>query len=210
MKEIFGIIYKTTCILNGKVYIGQTINWRDKQYLGSGVALSKAIKKYGKENFKRKILKICFNQKQLDAWEFIFIKKYNSINTKIGYNILTGTANNFGSINPSKIPEVKEKIKLKKRGKFSKENCYWYGKKLSDETKHKLSEKAKKRLSNPINNGMYGKKHSEETKAKIAEKSKGRIGYNRGKTLSKETRLKISESICNYYKTKLKGGNEDE
>lgn len=57
--KIYGIIYMTTCILNGKIYIGQTIHWRDRTYLGSGVALCEAVKKYGRDKFKRKILKIC-------------------------------------------------------------------------------------------------------------------------------------------------------
>ncbi|MEG2080991.1 MAG: hypothetical protein RRZ68_05465, partial [Oscillospiraceae bacterium] len=38
-------------------YIGQTIHWQDKSYLGSGVALCEAVKKYGRSKFKRKILK---------------------------------------------------------------------------------------------------------------------------------------------------------
>ena len=36
MKELYGIIYLTTCLVNNKVYVGQTINWQDKSYLGSG------------------------------------------------------------------------------------------------------------------------------------------------------------------------------
>lgn len=200
--KIYGIIYITTCLVNGKVYIGQTIHWQDKSYLGSGVALCKAVKKYGRSKFKRKILKVCYNQRQLDAWEMIMIRKYNSTDKNIGYNVLSGTANEFGSVNPAQIPEVVEKIRKKKTGKWGGENCYWYGKTLSEETKKKLSEKAKKRLSDPRNNPMYGKKQSEETKRKIAEKAKGRVGYNRGKKLSEETRKKISESVSKFYKEK--------
>lgn len=200
--KIYGIIYITTCLVNGKVYIGQTIHWQDKSYLGSGVALCEAVKKYGRNKFKRKILKVCYNQKQLDAWEMIMIRKYNSTDKNIGYNVLPGTANEFGAVNPTHIPEVVEKIKNKKKDKWGGKNCYWFGKTLSEETKKKLSDKAKKRLSDPTNNPMYGRKQSEETKCKIAEKAKGRVGFNKGKILSKETRKKISESVSKFYKEK--------
>lgn len=200
--KIYGIVYITTCLVNGKVYIGQTIHWQDKSYLGSGVALCEAVKKYGRSKFKRKILKVCYNQKQLDAWEMIMIRKYNSTDKSIGYNVLPGSANEFGQVNPTHVPEVVEKIRKKKKGKWGGKNCYWYGKPLSEETKRKLSDKAKKRLSDPRNNPMYGKKQSEEAKRKIAEKAKGRVGYNRGKRLSEETRKKISESVSKFLKEK--------
>lgn len=214
MKKIYGIVYITTCLVNGKVYIGQTIHWQDKSYLGSGVALCEAVKKYGRSKFKRKMLKVCYNQRQLDAWEMIMIRKYNSTDKSIGYNVLPGTANEFGAINPTHIPEVIEKIRKKKKGKWKGENCYWYGKTLSEETKKKLSDGAKKRLSDPTKNGMFGKKHSEETKRKIAKKAKGRVGYNSGKILTEETKEKLRKAnlgkrvINNGVENKVINGND--
>lgn len=40
------------------------------------------------------------------------------------------------------------------------------GTKMSEESRRKMSEAAKKRLSDPTNNNMYGKHHSEEAKNK--------------------------------------------
>ena len=37
---------------------------------------------------------------------------------------------------------------------------------MSEESRRKMSEAAKKRLSDPTNNNMYGKHHSEEAKNK--------------------------------------------
>jgi group I intron endonuclease len=51
-------IYMTTNLINGKKYVGRCSKderW-DSGYLGSGVFLKQAIKKYGKESFKREIL----------------------------------------------------------------------------------------------------------------------------------------------------------
>ena len=53
----YGYIYKTTNLINGKIYIGQhKSNLFDSQYKGSGVILRKAFAKYGKENFKVEII----------------------------------------------------------------------------------------------------------------------------------------------------------
>lgn len=53
-------IYKTTNLLNNKVYIGahlsNTLSFDG--YLGSGIAIKRAVLKYGEENFSREILEI--------------------------------------------------------------------------------------------------------------------------------------------------------
>ena len=89
----FFTIYKTTNIVNGKVYIGQhkVQSLFDKDtYIGSGSILIKAIKKYGKENFSKEILTIAISQSEADVLEKYYIKKYDSTNTEKGYNILAG------------------------------------------------------------------------------------------------------------------------
>lgn len=61
------IIYKTTCLINNKTYIGQHriryASTLDPWYLGSGKALQAALKKYGTENFRREILATCSSQR---------------------------------------------------------------------------------------------------------------------------------------------------
>ena len=51
-----GIVYMTTNLVNGKRYIGSHCGDPDSNYLGSGINLTHAIKKYGKENFERVVL----------------------------------------------------------------------------------------------------------------------------------------------------------
>lgn len=57
MSKIVGFVYITTCLVNDKIYVGQhsvkSGNWK---YIGSGNLLRRAIKKFGRKEFKRKIL----------------------------------------------------------------------------------------------------------------------------------------------------------
>ena len=86
-------IYKTTNKVNGKIYIGQhkvRSVFATDRYLGSGVKLQFAIKKYGKENFSKEIITIAMSQLEADVLEKYYIKKYDSTNPEKGYNILMG------------------------------------------------------------------------------------------------------------------------
>ena len=83
------IIYKTTNLVNNKIYIGQDSK-NNIQYLGSGQLLNLAIKKYGVANFKKEVLEVCENKKHLDSREIYWISFYNSTNNEIGYNIANG------------------------------------------------------------------------------------------------------------------------
>lgn len=73
------------------------------------------------------------------------------------------------------------------------------GKSKSDETKKKLSDAAKLRLSNPENHGMYGKHHSEEAKKKMSEARLGRPCWNAGKHYTKEQKAKVIQSHIDRY-----------
>ncbi len=66
MKNNYFFVYETTNLINGMKYCGihKTKNINDK-YLGSGTTFINAIKKYGKENFKREILEFCNSYDEL-------------------------------------------------------------------------------------------------------------------------------------------------
>ena len=83
------IIYKTTNTINGKIYVGQTYR-SVENYFGSGVLISRAIEKYGAANFKRETLCECSSLENLDEMEMFWIKKLDSTNPTIGYNIDCG------------------------------------------------------------------------------------------------------------------------
>lgn len=56
-KRRFCFVYKTTNIVNGKYYVGCHCTFKlDDGYLGSGMRIQRAIKKYGRENFTLEII----------------------------------------------------------------------------------------------------------------------------------------------------------
>ena len=58
------IVYQITNLINDKIYIGiHSTNDINDNYFGSGTILNKAIKKYGKQNFKKEVLYI-FDEKE--------------------------------------------------------------------------------------------------------------------------------------------------
>lgn len=225
MKPI-GFIYLTTNCVNGKIYIGRHEFLEDKKrnanYKGSGTIFKKALKKYGKENFRREILRLCETLHELNIWEHVYIKKYHSQDPTIGYNIADGDVNS-SEYNPAKLPEVREKISetLKKKyecGEIDKEkikhcgiNHPMFGKHHSEESKNKNSE-SKKRSIALLGHPLSGTHCSPETKRKISESNKRYAQTHReelserakkaialyghpmkGKHHSEETKLKISE-----------------
>lgn len=90
-------IYKTVNKVNGKAYIGK-YGGKKSTYIGSGVALKKAIAKYGVENFSREILEECSTLQELAEREKFWIGKFNAINSKDYYNMKEGGTGGFDHI----------------------------------------------------------------------------------------------------------------
>lgn len=86
-----GIIYKTTNLVNGNIYIGKVRQkWpHDEKYLGSGVLLKKAIAKYGEENFKREAIDEFKTKNEENEKEKFWISHYRKTKNVL-YNIADG------------------------------------------------------------------------------------------------------------------------
>ena len=87
--NVWGIIYKTTCLLNNKIYVGQHCrfdrDYNDK-YLGSGTDILKALDFYGSSNFKREVLGEFLSLNALNVQEIYWIDRLGACDPKIGYN----------------------------------------------------------------------------------------------------------------------------
>lgn len=199
MKPI-GWIYLTTNLVNGKIYVGKHEISSDKRanatYICSGRLFKRALKKYGEENFKRKILRLCYTLHELRIWEHVYIVKYKSYIRSIGYNIAKGDVNT-SEYNPAKLPEVRKKISKSMKGKVGGKNNPMYGYKFSDEQKKRMSEAQSGEKSWMFGRKgklchNFGRKLSKETRKKISEKLSGKNNPNYGKRWSDEVRYKIS------------------
>lgn len=126
------IIYEAVNKINGKRYIGQTIqklNDRKRQHLESinynhkGCTLFKrALKKYGKSNFEWKIVDHASSHEELDLKESFWIGFFNTTNSDFGYNLKGGGAK------PYLTQEVKDAIGNAQKGSFN----HMYGRRGRD------------------------------------------------------------------------------
>lgn len=89
-------VYKTTNLLNGKIYIGshQTNNPNDSYY-GSGKLITEAIDKYGKHNFVKEVLAIFDNPADMYEHESILVNT-EFVNDRTTYNLCEGGNGGFG------------------------------------------------------------------------------------------------------------------
>jgi len=189
MRKKFHFVYCTTNIINGKQYIGDhsTDNPEDG-YLGSGIQIKGAFRKYGREKFQREILEY-FNTKEeaFDSQEK-WINEFNS-EWPNGYNVSpTGGLNKSGCMSE----EIKRKISESNKIACAGEKNGMFGKKHSEETKKKMSFPKSEDFKIKISKAKKGKKtwdgkkHSEESKKKMRESTI--------KSMTPEVREKISNS----------------
>jgi group I intron endonuclease len=161
------VVYITTNLVNGKQYIGRDM-YNDPKYLGSGKLLNKAIKKYGRENFKKEILQECDTLNELKLAEDHWIKFHDAANNNNFYNILDGSTGGDSLSNHPNLEIIKEKIRTARTKQIINhseetkkkiadaqrgDKAYWYGKTLPDISKAKISAalkgKSKKILECP-------------------------------------------------------------
>lgn len=121
-----GTIYKIENNINGKIYIGQTIQElkiRFKRHCSfsalseaeANMPIKKAIKKYGKENFTISVIEEC-DDSIINEREIFWIEKYDSF--KNGYNATLGGGGLYGYWNNIKGVNVDEIIEKYKAGEY--------------------------------------------------------------------------------------------
>lgn len=144
-------VYKIVNELNGKYYIGvhKTDNPNDS-YFGSGRAIKEAIKKHGKESFRKEILLVTESKEEAYAKEAELTVDFN---TNVTYNMRIGGVGGFTKENAWKGHIAR----CRKGGLRSKE----LGKTLSGERAKKAGSKGGK--------GNKGKPKSEEFKQKLRD-----------------------------------------
>lgn len=125
-----GYIYKISCLLNDKVYIGQTIkniNYRFNQHYTEAIKFNREnqlyvdMVEYGKDNFEITMIEelCCENyfdlKSKLNEREVYYINKFNSL--KNGYNISKG---NYKNKKITKNKRINLQIEFEKYNKIIK------------------------------------------------------------------------------------------
>ena len=118
------IVYKITCLVNGKVYVGQTsepIERRFKRHMGyqkyeHDTKFYRAVLKYGVENFTIEQIDTAESQNELDEKEVYWINYYDSVNK--GYNTRSDRGKCGGDTltNNPNLDEIRKKLSVSKLG----------------------------------------------------------------------------------------------
>lgn len=148
-KEHWGVIYLLTNLIDGKVYVGKTINYRKRMshyrrlHCISQPKLYRALKCHGWKNFSSKVIDKAEDVDSLNLLERHYIKFYDCYGNDRGYNLTEGGEGG----------ELTEEIKKKMSDSHK-------GKKFSEEHKKKMSV------------SRMGIIYSEETRKKMSESQK--------------------------------------
>ena len=111
---MYHFVYETTNLVNGKKYIGKHSSEKlDDDYLGSGIALRRAVDKYGSDSFKREILKQFDSSEEAFEYEAKLVTE-EIVNDNNYYNMTTG---GFGG-NIIFTEDVKAKMRESSRKRF--------------------------------------------------------------------------------------------
>lgn len=163
-------IYETINKINGQNYIGKHItNNPYDDYLGSGKYLKRAIKKYGVENFEKKVLYIFDNKEDMDRKEAELVDEEYLKFCKT-YNLKQGGDGGWDYINENGFAKNKEHgvIGGSIHKKRMKEDMVYRQKRI--DTWIKMIKQRHKEGKIKYDT-FTGKHHTDETKRKIGQKN---------------------------------------
>lgn len=201
VKDPYGFIYITTNLVNGMRYLGQkAFNQGWETYLGSGRAFKKALKDYGRENFKRDIILVCYSDEELNQKEYELSVFFDVVESDDWYNLVLGGGTSRGW-HPSE--ETKRKIGDAAKARLADPTnhpCYGkpglsgeknsqYGvspkERMDEETYKRWYEKHKPYWENQPNKGKHiwedkphpklGTTLTQEAKDNLSQKAKERL-----------------------------------
>lgn len=191
-----GLIYKATNLINGKIYIGKTINslrkrmseHKSKSFTkNDNFHFHNALRKYDLKNFKWEVLYDNIPENKIDLAEICAV--YVNDSYYEGYNSTLG-GETVSMLGHPVSEETKRKISISNIGKNKGKLPWNTGKHLSIWSREKISKTQKQRYAqNP--HLKIGKPHSEETKKKISESRKGKVPWNKGLNIENDARLAV-------------------
>lgn len=196
-------IYKITNTINGKIYIGQTIQ-PDKRWTqhktnaatnSPKMIISYAIKKYGSDVFEFEVIAGCKTWDDANEIETLLVSQYNSL-VPNGYNVSLGGFNApkseqwtqamkdwHASLSPEERAEISKKQSEATLKQIEEKGHPAQGTKRTPEQSARLSQARK---DNPV-------EYTPEIRQRMSE-------AHLGKTIPEEQRQKMAEGIKEQWK----------
>jgi len=163
-QHTYHFIYKTTNLKNGKYYVGMhsTSNLKDS-YLGSGTRLRRAIRKYGKENFRLEILEFFDSREELIKREKHLINE-KMLKDELCMNLKPGGSGGFCNEDHMRnfLEAGKKTMLISLKNGHETQSILW----RTDELWIK-KRKLELSLASKGNKSFTGRKHKEESRLKI-------------------------------------------
>ena len=190
--------YKITNLVNGKFYYGvHQAESLDDGYLGSGVYLMKARKKYGDENFKKEILKFFSSRDEMFDYEKNAITGDLLLDERC-YNLKPGGLGGWAL-----TPDQRERARLGLVKFFEKE-----------ENRKRTSRLTKEAMTRPDVRENLKMSQAKKTQTMKVTNQKDDVKKRRSKAIrkameSEDVRLRIGESLRNnpsYHESMRKMG----
>ncbi len=201
-KQINGVIYCTTNLINFKKYIG--LDSRDNpEYFGSGTYLRRSIKKYGCENFKKQILETCSNWESLLEAEIYWIDYFGAVKSDLFYNINNGGSWGFNINNHPNKEGILFKQKLSKQKALINDpsiiDRQKEGRKKTLEKNPEIMLRQKQALKETLkNNPEIYKKAAQKTKQTLLNNPEIRINAIKKAKIFYANRPVLTCPHCNY------------
>lgn len=203
-------IYKIECMVNNKVYIGQTVNFkaRIQNHLGvlnnnkhTNPFLQDDFNQFGQNNFSFEIIDTANSLEESLQKETYWINYYGGIDNDTTYNVKGNDKDN--------------KEYAKRKSKTLKCDAF-RGHTHSEDSKNKISNSLKDAYKNGVHkspekrygeaNSFYGKHHTEETRQQLSNWHKQYRKYSEeliDELILKYNECKDYQKLSNEYNIKL-------
>ena len=170
------IIYKITNKINGKSYIGQTIQSLEcrlaQHFSKNDTIIQKAIRKYGKDSFEYVIIDTADCMEQLNSKEIFWINFYRTLTIQNGYNVKTGGNNAKLTVEEKEIVSKRTREAMNKPEIKAKLGRVWTKEEKEAKSRQMKGKKLSKEHKEAISSALKGKR---KTKEHVRNIVKGRI-----------------------------------
>lgn len=223
-------LYLATCVANGKVYVGKTVQEIARRWSrhvldakkGLDLFFYRAILKYGPESFRIEEISLV-DSDRADDLERFWIEYFQSNDSEFGYNSTLG-GEGFSHTDEQKrrisasckkwwTPERRAAASASRKGRLCGEKNPMFGKAAflgkthSEETKRRLSKKRIELYQNPdfkrrMAEANIGKHHTAEGRRNISLAQIGRPNRRPNYRPPEETKHKTAETMRRFWKNK--------